>query len=99
MQVTGGDHHRVEILDSKQLAVGDELLRVAAEPLLHKAVGGFARDTPRIGERDDLEVGLFDVPVDSLHVGVAAAVPAADDADADAVVGAERAPTGGGADR
>jgi len=90
------DHHGVDVLHLKDLAVRAAHLGVAAEPLLRLGLGFFAGLAPRIGDRDDLDVGGGGMLVNARHVGRDPAAAAADLGDADAGVGADGAGALGG---
>ncbi len=89
VEIRRGNHHRINPVHREEVSVGRKHLRLPTEPFLHHAVGLLTVDAPRIGQGDDFKIGCGEMFVDSLHMGRASPIPAADHADTYSVVGSD----------
>ena len=89
LEVGGGDEDGVDVVAGVEgLVVGDHV-DLASGGLLDRGDGPFARELPDVGDSDQLEVQVLLVGGEGGHIAAQHAVSSADDADADAVVGAD----------
>ena len=89
LEVGGGDEHGVDVVAGVEgLVVGDGV-DLASGGLLDGGYGPFARELPDVGDSDQLEVQVLLVGGEGGHIAAQHAVASANDANADAVVGAD----------
>ena len=89
-----GDEHRVHIGEAEQFVHAPALRRVGSEPLLRLRRRILPGHPPGVVDRDHFQVLCLRVITHAGHLGADAAVAAPDDADPNAVVGADTAPDG-----
>ena len=89
-----GNEHRVHIREAEQFVHAPALLRVGSEPLLRLRRRILPCHAPGVVDGDHFQVLFLRVITHAGHLGADAAVATPDDADPNAVVGAETAPDG-----
>ena len=91
LEVGGGDDHGVDVLAGVQLVVVPTQEGATVPQLLERGAAGLAAQAPDVGDAGQFEVQFLGVLLEGGDQAAAAAVGETDDADPDAVVGAEDA--------
>ena len=89
LEVGGGDEDGIDVFARVELVVVAHRVDGTAAELLDEGRAFFAAAVPDVGDGDELEVQLLGVLLEGGDQRALHAVAAADDADADAVVGAD----------